>query len=86
MPNHHLLSLVSALSSSASTSLCFFDDAFEDSSGDFDNGTGVYALVDTVEKEQKGCECMELCFCARLDVLNERAMGLLEEGRRCLGL
>ena len=95
MPNHHLLSLVSALSSSASTSLCIFDDAFDIYPGEYSEvDPREYRHVREVKKmreveivkQEKRCECMELCFCARLDVLNERAVGLVEEGRRCLGL
>ena len=93
MPSPYLLDLVSALSSSASSSLCIFDDAFDTGPGPFkfdDISPGGYrhvrevAKVHTVEKVPKGCECQELCFCARLDVLNKRALRLVEEGRRCL--
>lgn len=93
MPNqHYLLDLVTALSSSASGSLCFLDYAICISPLDLEYSYGgkvdkvgrerIY--VSKVEREGKDCECEELCFCARLDVLNERVLGLVGEGRRCL--
>lgn len=78
MPSHQWLDYIGISSNTATSNLCFLDDSIGTTSD-------AHALGSRVRTPGHSCDCVELCFCDRLDVLNEQALSMIEEGEEILG-